>query len=66
MRTRTVSLTRAGQKFVFRYLPGQEKDVLDEIVRIALDLDGDLDMVDAMALCCQVAVSAEDESAGAD
>lgn len=67
MQTRMVSLTRAGQKYVFRYRPGKEKEVLDEILNLASDLDSDLDMVDAMALCCQVAASAgQDEAAAAD
>ena len=55
MSTRTLSLVKGGHKYVFRYSPGCENEVLGEIIRLAEDADANLDWLDAATLSFQVA-----------
>ena len=55
MTTRTLSLTKEGHQYVFRYAPGSEIEVIDEISRVAARQDATLDCLDVAALSFQVA-----------
>jgi len=54
MSTRTLSLAKDGHRYIFRYLPGAEEDVLDEIMRLAESDESHLDWLDAATLSFQV------------
>lgn len=58
MNTKTLSLVKGGHKYVFRYAPGSENQMVDEIVRLAEDADCNLDWLDAATLSFQVARNA--------
>jgi len=60
MTTRTLTLAKGGHKYVFRYAPGYEDDVVDEIMRLAEDAQTNLDWLDAATLSFQVAHYAAD------
>ena len=55
MITRVLSLSKDGHEFVFRYCPGDEGEILDELMRLADDGGQGLDWVDAATLGFQVA-----------
>ena len=55
MTRREISLAKGGHDYVFRYLPGEEDRILDEITRLARDAGTDLDLTDAATLGFQVA-----------
>ncbi len=55
MTTRTVSLDKAGHSFMFRYAPGQEDKVVEEIMQLAEREDTPLDWLDAATLSFQIA-----------
>jgi hypothetical protein len=55
MATRTLSLAKAGHRYVFRYSPGCEEAVMDQIMRLAEDAECDFDWLDAATLSLQVA-----------
>ena len=54
MAKQSVSLTKNGQEYMFRYDSGCEGLVIDEIIRIAQDAGTSLDWVDAATLGFQV------------
>ena len=55
MTTRVLSLAKGKQKYIFRYTPGSEDQVVDEIMRLADDPETNLDWLDAATLGFQVA-----------
>ena len=61
MATRTLSLTKHGHRYLFRYSTGYEDEVVDEIMRLADDPESDLNWVDAAALSFQVTQYAADD-----
>ncbi len=58
MRMRNITFAKDGHTFVFRYAPGHEDEVVDEIMRLAEDEDCSLDWLDAATLSFQIAQSA--------
>ena len=62
MTTQTLSLDKDGHTYVFRYSPGRENEVMDEIIRLAEDPQSTLDWLDAATLSFQVAQSASSHS----
>lgn len=58
MNAKMLTLVKGGHKFVFRYPPGSENDIVDSIVELAEDPDSDLDWLDAATLSFQVAQGA--------
>ncbi len=52
--TRTISLAKSGHKYVIRYGPGCENEVVDEIMKMADDQSNDLNWLDATSLSFQV------------
>ncbi len=54
MARRTLTLDKAGQTYAFRYSPGSESRIVDEIMRLAGDRTSDLDWVDAAILSFRV------------
>lgn len=55
MSVRVLSLAKGTHKYIFRYTPGCENQVIDEIMRLADDPDTNLDWLDAATLGFQVA-----------
>ncbi len=58
MGPRVLSLAKDSHKYIFRYTPGCEQQVIDEIMRLADDPDTSLDWLDAATLGFQVAQQA--------
>ena len=58
MTARTMTMVKGPHKYVFRYSSGSEKDIVEEIVRLADDPDCSLDWLDAATLGFQVAQNA--------
>ena len=54
MTTRTLSLVKGGHKYVFRYSPGCEDDILDSIMELAESDASPIDWLDAATLSFQV------------
>jgi hypothetical protein len=54
MDTRVLNVRKDGLTYVFRYAPGGESRVVDEIIRLAEDPASDLDWVDAARLGFQI------------
>jgi hypothetical protein len=54
MDIRTLSLEKNGLKYVFRYVPGREGEVVDEIIRLTDDPGSGLDWLDAARLGFQI------------
>ena len=52
--TRTIRLNKGGHRYVLRYGPGCEDQIVDEIMRMADDSGNNLDWLDAAALSFQV------------
>ncbi len=65
MSTRTLTLVKAGHKYVFRYGPGREREIIDHIMRLAEDGGSNLDWMDAAMLSFQVTHDAAMEPAAA-
>jgi len=55
MSVRVLSLAKGTHKYIFRYTPGCESQIVDEIMRLADDPDTNLDWLDAATLGFQVA-----------
>lgn len=55
MDTNTLSLTKDGTTFVFRYASGDESRVVDEIMELADDRQCPIDWLDAATLGFQIA-----------
>jgi len=47
---RTLSLIKGARLYVFRYRPGREDEVVDELIRMAEDPDTTVDWLDAARL----------------
>lgn len=54
MTTRTLSLVKGGHKYVFRYGPGCEDEMLDAIMELAESDQSPVDWLDAATLSFQV------------
>lgn len=54
MKMRTLTLTKDGHQYAFRYAPGSEDRIVEELMRLAEDEDCNLDWLDAAALSFQV------------
>lgn len=54
MNTRTLSLEKLGQTYLFRYEPGQEDEVVESLMRLADDRDVNFDWMDAAAMSFHV------------
>jgi len=55
MQVRNLTFAKDGHTFVFRYAPGCEDEVVDEIMQLAEDEDCTLDWLDAATLSFQIA-----------
>ena len=55
MSARVLSLAKGDHRYIFRYSPGNENQVVDEIMRLADDPQTNLDWLDAATLGFQVA-----------
>jgi len=58
MTTRTLSLVKSGHKYVFRYAPGREDDIIDAIVTLAESDQSPVDWLDAATLSFQITQNA--------
>jgi hypothetical protein len=58
MNTRTLSLVKGGHKYVFRYSPGCEDDIIDAIMELADSDQTPLSWLDAATLSFQVTQNA--------
>lgn len=58
MDVQTLQLERRGHSYFFRYTPGSENEVIDELMRLADDPDCALDWLDTAELSFQVAQQA--------
>lgn len=54
METRTLTLEKDGHLYLFRYTPGSEDAVVEELMYQADDCSLNFDWMDAAALCFQV------------
>ena len=54
MDIRALTVTKGGLTYVFRYVPGREDEVVDEIIRLAEDPSAGLDLMDAARLGFQI------------
>ena len=55
MQMRNLTFAKDGHTFVFRYAPGYEDEVVDEIMQLAEAEDCSLDWLDAATLSFQIA-----------
>jgi len=62
MSHKTLTLVKSGHKYVFRYSPGNESEIVDEIARLAENPKANLDWLDAATLSFQVAQGAAVDS----
>ena len=51
---RQVVLAKSGQRYVFRYVPGEEPQIFEDLVKMADDPNCDLDWFDAAVLAHQM------------
>ena len=58
MTTRTLSLSKGGHTYVFRYSPGCEDDIVDAVMALAEDDESPVDWLDAATLSFQVTQNA--------
>lgn len=61
METRTISLKKDGQTYIFRYTPGCEDKLVEQFEYLAEDDRSDLDWVDAAQLSFQLASEVADK-----
>jgi hypothetical protein len=54
MDTRELKLEKSGIKYIFRYAPGHESEMVEEIIRLAEDPSAGLDWLDAARLGFQI------------
>ena len=52
--SRELVLVKRGQRFVFRYLPGQESEMLANLAEMARDPKSEIDWFDAAVLSHQM------------
>jgi hypothetical protein len=55
MTTRTIAFAKTGHHYIFRYGPGMEEIVIDQIMSLAENHECDLDWLDAATLSFQIA-----------
>ncbi|MHC4562063.1 MAG: hypothetical protein ACYS8X_04735 [Planctomycetota bacterium] len=55
MNRRVLTFAKDGQTYLFRYAPGCEDDVVDEIMKLAEERDCPVDWLDAATLSFQIA-----------
>jgi hypothetical protein len=55
MSVRTLTLAKGGHRYLFRYTPGRESEIIDQIMKLAEDEQSNLDWMDAAMLSFQVA-----------
>ena len=58
---RQLSLVKGAERFVFRYQPGQEPDVIDAFASLADDQESEFDWFDAAVLSYQMGRRLETE-----
>ena len=58
MNAKTLTLVKAGHKYIFRYPQGGENEIVDSIIEMAEDARTNLDWLDAATLSFQVAQGA--------
>lgn len=54
MELRQISLVKGAQRYVFRYSPGNEPQIIDTFVDLADDIDSEFDWFDAAVLSYQM------------
>ena len=59
---RELSLVKDGERFVFRYLPGQEEQMLDAFVVMANERQSKFDWFDAAVICFQLSKNLVEEA----
>ena len=62
--SRTITLAKGGQKYVFRYSSGSEPAVVDELIRLARSRGTGITWPDAARASFQVARTLADECPG--
>ncbi len=65
MTKRTLTLSKGGHQYVFRYAPGWEDDIVDAVMELAEDPATPLDWLDAATLSFQVTQHAAADCADA-
>ena len=63
MEQRILQFNKSGQHYCFRYAPGAEAEVIDQLMTLAEDSATDLDWLDAATLSYQVAQEAAGNTA---
>jgi hypothetical protein len=58
MKMRSLTLTKDGHRYAFRYVPGSEDEIVREFMRLADDVGCNLDWLDAATLSFQVTQNA--------
>ncbi len=59
--TRELVLVKQGQRYVFRCAPGQEPQLLDQLIEMARDTDSDIEWFDAAMLSHQLGTKMVDQ-----
>ena len=54
MDLRQISLVKGTQRYVFRYTPGHEPEIIDTFISLADDVDSEFDWFDAAVLSYQM------------
>ena len=54
MDLRQISLVKGSQRYVFRYNPGSEPQIIDTFIEMADDAENEFDWFDAMILSYQM------------
>lgn len=54
MELRQISLVKGAQRYVFRYSPGNEPEIIETFVDLADDIESEFDWFDAAVLCYQM------------
>jgi hypothetical protein len=61
---RTITLVKREERFVFRYEPGREAEVIDAFAALAAETDSEFDWFDAAVLSYQMGRRLEKELDG--
>lgn len=54
MDLRQISLVKGSQRYVFRYTPGSEPEIIDAFIGLADDVESEFDWFDAAVLSYQM------------
>ncbi len=54
MELRQIALVKGSQRYVFRYTPGNEPQIIDTFITLADDVDNEFDWFDAAVLSHQM------------